>query len=182
MLFRLIWNNKQWKRYTNEQKTKYVRCFISAKQKLCIKKLTFTVLLVNIRSLNKQLEELQVFLQTFESLPTVICLVETWIQEGSHEEHFNISSYQKIIAKNRVGIGGGVTMFCREDILLLDSYPTNYDESLGIKIRTNNENYALITYYVPPGFNKNQFLTEFDSYFETMVDANQILLYAETSI
>ena len=39
----------------NEQKTKYVRCFISAKQKLCIKKLTFTVLPVNIRSLNKHL-------------------------------------------------------------------------------------------------------------------------------
>ena len=70
----------------------------------------------------------------------MICLVETWIQEGSHEEHFNISGYQKIIAKNRVGIGGGVAVFCREDILLLDSFPTNYDESLGIKIRTNNEN------------------------------------------
>ena len=133
-------------------------------------------MLVNIRSLNKHLEELQVFLQTFESLPTVICLVETWIQEGSHEEHFNISGYQKIIAKNRVGIGGGVAMFCREDIFLLDSFPTNYYESLGIKIRTNNENYTLITYYVPPGFNKNQFLTEFDSYLETMVDANQNLI------
>ena len=36
-----------------------------------------------------------------------------------------------------------------------------------------DENYTLITYYVPPGFNKNQFLTEFDIYLETMVDANQ---------
>ena len=75
-----------------------------------------------------------------------------------------------------MGIGGGVAMFCREDILLLDSFATNYDESLGIKIRKNNENYTLITYYIPPGFNKNQLLTEFDSYFETMVDANQNLI------
>ena len=67
-------------------------------------------------------------------------------------------------------------MFCREDILLLESFGTNYDESLGIKIRTNNENYTLITYYDPPGFNKNQFLTEFDSYLETMVGANQNLI------
>ena len=73
-------------------------------------------------------------------------------------------------------IGGGVAMFCREDIFLLDSFPTNYDEILGIKIRTNNENYTLITYYVPHGFNKNQFLTEFDSCLETMVDANQNLI------
>ena len=125
---------------------------------------------------NKHLEELKVFWQTFESLPTVICLVETWMREGSHEEHFNISGYQKIIAKNRMGIGGGVAMFCREDILLLDSFATNYDESLGIKIRTNNENYTLITFYVPPWFNKNQFFIEFDSHLETMVDANQNLI------
>ena len=104
------------------------------------------------------------------------CLVETWIQEGSHEEHFNISGYQKINTKNRVGTGGGVAMFCREDIRLIESFATNYDESVGIKIRTNNENYSLITYYVPPGFNKNQFLTEFDSYLETMVGANQNLI------
>ena len=67
-------------------------------------------------------------------------------------------------------------MFCREDILLLDSFATNYDESLGIKIRTNNENYTLITYYVPPGFNKNQFFTEIESYLESMVDTNQNLI------
>ena len=66
-------------------------------------------------------------------------------------------------------------MICREDIFLIESFATNYDESLGIKIRTNNKNYTLITYYVPPGFNKNQFMTEFDSYLETMVDANQNL-------
>ena len=112
-------------------------------------------------------------MQTFESLPTVICLVETWIQEDSLEEHFNISGYQKIIAKNKVGIGDGVAMFCREDFFLLESFATNYDESLGIKIGTNKKIYTLITYYVPPGFNKNQFLTEFYSYFETMVGANQ---------
>ena len=106
----------------------------------------------------------------------MICLVETWIPEGSHEEHFNISVYQKINAKNRVGIDGGVPMFCREDILILESFATNYDESLGLKIRTNNENYTLITYYVPPGFNKNQFLTEFYSYLETKVGTNQNLI------
>ena len=75
-----------------------------------------------------------------------------------------------------MGIGGGVAMFCSEDNLLLERFATNYDESLGIKIRTNNKNYTLITYYVPPGFNKNQFLTEFDSYLETMMDANQNLI------
>ena len=74
-----------------------------------------------------------------------------------------------------MGFGGGVATFCREDILL-ESFITNYDESLGIKIRTNNENYTLITYYVPPVFNENQFLTEFDIYLETMVDANQNLI------
>ena len=108
-------------------------------------------MLVNIRSLNKHLGELRVFLQTFESLPTVIFLVETWIQEGSHGEHFTISGYQKIIAKNRVGIGGVVAMLLREEIFLIESFATNCDESLGIKIRTNNENYTLITYYVPQG-------------------------------
>ena len=67
-------------------------------------------------------------------------------------------------------------MFCREDVLLLESFATNYDESLGIKIRKNNENYTLNTNYLPPGFNKNQYLTGFDRYLETMVDANQNLI------
>ena len=122
--------------------------FHFSKTELMHKKLTFSVLLVSSRSLNKHLEERQVFLQTFESLSTVICFVETGIQEGSHEEHFNLSGYE-IIAKNWVGIGGGVAMFCREDILLIESFETNYNESLGIKISTNEENYTLITYYVP---------------------------------
>ena len=75
-----------------------------------------------------------------------------------------------------MAIGGGVAMFCREDILLLEIFAANYDISLGMKIRTNNKNYTFITYYVTPGFNKNQFLTEFDSYLETMVGANQNLI------
>ena len=41
------------------------------------------------------------------------------------------------------------------------------------KISTNDKNYTLITYYVPPGFNKNQFLTAIDSYLENMVGLNQ---------
>ena len=92
---------------------------------------------VNIRSLIKHLEELDVFLQTFESLQTVICLVATWIQEGSHEEHFNLSGHQKKFGKSMVGIGRGVTMFFRKDIPLLGNFATKYHESLGLKIRTN---------------------------------------------
>ena len=137
------------------KETKYVRCFISAKQKLCIKKLTFTVLLVNIRSLNKHLEELQVFLQNIW-VPTN-CDLSCWNLDtrGFSWKTLQYIRLSEINAKNRVGIVGSVAMFWREDILLLDSFATNYDESLGIKIRTNNENYILITYYVPPGFNKN---------------------------
>ena len=71
----------------------------------------------------------------------------------------NTSTDKKIIATNRVEIVG-VAMFCRNDIFLLESFATNYNESLGIKISTNNKNYPLITYYVPPGFNKNQFPTK----------------------
>ena len=51
-------------------------------------KLSATRLLLKVRSLNKHPDDLQVFLKTLESLPRVICFVETWIKDGNYENHF----------------------------------------------------------------------------------------------
>ena len=67
-------------------------------------------------------------------------------------------------------------MFCREVILLLESFASNYNENLGIKISTNYKNCNLKTYYFHQRFNKTQFLTEIDSYLETLVVVNHDLI------
>ena len=83
-----MWNSPQARRPTQERTNQS-------------KKLSATMFLLKVRPLKKHLEELQVVLKTFESLPTVIFLVETWIKDGNYEYHFLLDGYKSIITKTQ---------------------------------------------------------------------------------
>ena len=140
------------------------------------------MLLLNVRSLNKHLDELQVFLKTLESLPTVICLVETWIRDENYENHFLLDGYKSIKTKNRTKKGGGIAVFCKEGVEIVNKFSTNYEESLGVEVIIGVQKLFMITFYVPPTY-KRSFLEFFDKYLETFVDnSSKVIICGDFNI
>ena len=57
---------------------------------------------LNIRSLVKHFDELQITLHNLKSFPAVLLLTETWLSEQNDPELFRLEQYQSIFTKNRI--------------------------------------------------------------------------------
>ena len=73
---------------------------------------TFSVLHLNVRSLNKNFESLKELLTTIKFEFKVICLTETWCMDDPRNETlFNLENYTSINQVRKHGRGGGVCVF-----------------------------------------------------------------------
>ena len=91
---------------------------------------TFSQMHLNIRSLNKHFDDLQLLLNlTSDKSPSIIGLSETWLTNDSHHP-YSISNY-KFISKNRQEKrGGGVALY------VLESLKYDIHESISISNKT----------------------------------------------
>ena len=71
---------------------------------------TQQVLLQNIRSIPKNIDELQVSLIQLNYLPSVIYCTETWLSPNQNFNIFKIEEYQPLIEKFCQRRGGGVCL------------------------------------------------------------------------
>ena len=75
------------------------------------------IILQNIRSIYKNLNEFEVLMKQQESQPLAICLTETWLKDQSNTKCINLDGYQEIATSNRnTSKGGGVGIFVRMDL------------------------------------------------------------------
>ena len=75
---------------------------------------------MNIRSLTKDLEQLEILLGSVESLPDILCLTATWpIKETQTATSLN--NYRLIAFKSTLGIGSGVSIYANLKNVLLNS-------------------------------------------------------------
>ena len=74
----------------------------------------FSLCLINIRSLRRNLAELSVRLESL--MPDVIAFTETWLDEAAGDIH--IPGYRVVARRDRTDgrKGGGVALFCRTEI------------------------------------------------------------------
>ena len=78
-----------------------------------------TILGMNIRSLSKHLNELEILLQTLEHKPEIIAITESWMTESDDMEDFNITGYQPLEStprKNAKRRSGGVALYAKNGI------------------------------------------------------------------
>ena len=120
---------------------------------------------LNIRSINKHCEELQLLLDNHIDKPTfpVIGLTETWLSSDSTLP-FTLNGYDFIVNNKLNRMGGGVALYvsqcfeftvCEELNIMNDSI-----ESLFIEISIpQNKNIVIGVIYIPPNSNPNEFLT-----------------------
>ena len=100
---------------------------------------TFSVLHLNVRSLNQNVESLKELLTTIKFEFKIICLTETWCTDDSRNETlFNLENYTSINQVREHGRGGGICVFIHNSLTfkLRSDLGTNsnYIESLAIEI------------------------------------------------
>ena len=118
----------------------------------------------NIRSLNKNFEQLNLLLDNIEINNFVIGLTETWFQDQPHS-YYSLS-HHNLIFNNRVAKrGGGVAMYVPDHFtfnVLDDINLMNQGmESVFIEIILEKRKNVIVgTVYRPPSSNQNEFLVE----------------------
>lgn len=113
---------------------------------------------LNIRSLNKNFDELMVLLQCFESNYDLIVLSETWNLLDIN--NFNINSYQMFYNDSRINKNDGCIVYAKSDLnpsfSLIEIAEYKFIRITAVK---NNTTIGLLTYYRPPSLNVQNFLT-----------------------
>ena len=80
-------------------------------------KSSFSMLYLNIRSLQKNFNSIPNLLMTFKFEFKVICITETWCSDNSmNHDLFELPQYERIHEVRRVGKGGGIAVFLHESL------------------------------------------------------------------
>ena len=125
----------------------------------------FSLFNLNIRSLPKNIEKVQHFLDGLHYKFTIITFTETWLAEYNSSLH-NFIGYSHVYKlRDKKRRGGGVSMFIDSRILYQDRNDINIDieyvDTLAIEIPkeelNTNHNTVIISIYRPPSIQQNLF-------------------------
>ena len=71
---------------------------------------------LNIRSLRKNLYELQILNDSLKEPPDIIALTETWLSPSDPLDFYCLQGFQKIVSKPRTIGTGGIAVFLKEGL------------------------------------------------------------------
>ena len=127
----------------------------------------FTVLHINIRSLNAHFDDLLSFLTSLNFCFPLICLSETWLSQNVPLSTLQIPSYKLICQNRQVGKGGGVAIYVHDNlpftILNNINFHINHSESIFIEFCINGMKYIGGTIYRKPGTPISEFLVSLEN-------------------
>ena len=138
---------------------------------------------LNVRSINKHLEELELLINELESQPLCVCLSETWLNAGSPNKIYKLTGYSGVIAKPRdTKPGGGVMIQLREDVQLVKELETPFQEALCVKISHDSKNYIVVLIYNAPDYNKISFIETLEEYLDSLETTLPIIVTGDFNI
>ena len=134
-------------------------------------KRSFSILHLNITSLQKSFDSLFNLLMTLKFEFKVICITETWCSDNSMNHNlFKLPQYKSIHQVRRTGKGGGIAAFLHEYLTFNvrhDLSVNNADiESLCVEIiNKKSKNILINTRYRQPAGNFNEFGAYLNKFF-----------------
>ena len=138
----------------------------------CFLKDSFSVLHLNIRSMNKNFESFKEFYSKINFKFSIVCFSETWVDDISFNKNsnFQLSGYQVLHQTKKYCKTGGVFVFVHENLnfKLREDLRMNCDavQSLSIEMSsTKSKNIILNTIYRSPNGDMNQLETHFKDVF-----------------
>lgn len=88
----------------------------------------FNCIYLNIRSLRNKLDEILLFLASFNKTIHILILVETWLHE-SEKSITNLPSYNSIHSVRTDKLGGGVSIFVKDNLIFNSVYENVLDNN-----------------------------------------------------
>ena len=136
----------------------------------------FSMLHLNVRSLNKNFENLEILLTMLNKFSfSLIAITETWLNSNSPPT-FNIQNYRLLRADRKHGRGGGVAIYLRDD-LTYDLRPAIHIEGvedLYLEITDSKvKNKIVGVIYRPPHNVFDSFLHNLDTCLEKLAAENK---------
>lgn len=89
---------------------------------------SFNCIYFNIRSLRNKLDEISLFLASFKKTIHILILAETWLHE-SVKTITNIPGYNSIHSVRKDKIGGGVSIFVKDNLIFNSVYENVLDNN-----------------------------------------------------
>ena len=121
---------------------------------------------INCYSVNNKLDELELYINSFDNTPDLIFLSETWL---SNTSIFKIANYNSYHQCRELTKGGEVSICVRDkfatDALCFDFKPTSF-EFLGRVVKTLS--LICICIYKPPSTAVDVFIQELDNLFDEL--------------
>ena len=142
----------------------------------------YSVLAVNIRSLNKNIDQLRKIVN--ELRPNVISLCEIF---KPHAGFVGINGYHKIIMKNRIGKnGGGVALMIKKSHNFvmyekINSLKLNKIEAIAVKINLDGKDHVVVSVYRPPGAKMEETFSDLDKILN-QIDKEEIVITGDVNI
>ena len=122
--------------------------------------LSFTILNFNIRSFNANSDQFIVMIESLPTPPDVIILTETWLNETNYC-NCSIEGYEASHTIRTTGRGGGVSIFSRKDLIVLNlsnfCIRTESIETCVARIAFGTETLFIIAAYRPPSGSMDDF-------------------------
>jgi len=136
----------------------------------------------NIRSLNKNFEELVHFLANINFKFHIIALSETWITDDAHFT-YSLEGYNVVQKKSKHSKCDGICLFVDKnfhfDMIDLDIKESN---SIGMACSIDNIKYTIILIYRSPATNINNFVTSLDACLNRMKDTTNVILMGDINL
>ena len=114
-------------------------------------------MLLNIRSIKKKLQELEIFIESLVKKPDIIIITESWLKEDELK-FFNLKNYQTIGNCRPNQRGGGIIIFINEDIKFNIVKNEHFEKNHLIVINSNDLNTKIAAFYRSPSSNSDKFI------------------------
>ena len=152
----------------------------------------FSVLSLNIQSLNSKFNELCSFIQILNNNSVyfdVICLQESWLSDKDNYNIFKINDYNlyKKDFEENCSTHGGLVVYIRKEICVSKVEPifNKYTyEGMVVTVKTqNNKKVKLINIYRPPRDSFDDFINDYiPTISDKIKDANEVIITGDFNI
>lgn len=112
---------------------------------------TLKILYMNARSIKNKHEELTHILKSTKSNIHIVCIVETWVNNGE-QEYFGFDGYNSLFACRPNKKGGGAAILIKNDIKyeIVNTYSDDENSFIAAKVQLNNKHWTITNIYRPP--------------------------------
>ena len=146
-----------------------------------------TIVSQNIRSVNKQLDHVKIFLSATGRGVDIFACQEVWKVHGG--VNYSIENFGKLVyAAREVGNGGGVGFWINQNITYdilndLSIFDSGIYESLVLEVKSGIERVIVINVYRPPNGDLKKFLTHLKSQMiNCLAKSNKIIFVGDYNV